>query len=380
MRVMAWIGFAWGVRWGLLRLAIAVFIVWVLAADTSARLARRAMSVMPEFDYAAEVRSLRLEGRYGEALIIAESGLSEMEGPGREALVAERDAAAAERDSVLRRVKDVGMGALSGKGDSLEGLLGAVAADMLIVGDVRDLVIQGGKQVLDGESDEVILLLSAAGIVTTVLPEVDWAVSVLKTAKRLGAMTEKFSTVLIEMLKRKDTERLKAVFADVRSLSEKASPGGAARLMRHADSPEDLAAMAKFVGRHEGGAGALHIAGKEGAGLVKAAAEQGVEAAARSEKVLMKASRKGPRGVWFVVHGPGRALLRPHPLLGLAKAVYKGNAAGVIERMADRMDGGAWWMLPGAAAWAAMEGGLIWLRWRRVRTAAAGPSGSNNRS
>ncbi len=65
MSVLSWIGLAWSVRWGLLRLAIALFIVWVLAADTSARLARRAISVMPDFDYAAEVRSLRLEGRYG---------------------------------------------------------------------------------------------------------------------------------------------------------------------------------------------------------------------------------------------------------------------------------------------------------------------------
>lgn len=53
-----------------------------------------------------------------------------------------------------------------GAHDSLEGWIGAVAADFFIVGDVRDLVIEGGELALDGESDEVILALSGIGLAT----------------------------------------------------------------------------------------------------------------------------------------------------------------------------------------------------------------------
>ncbi|GJQ29107.1 MAG: hypothetical protein HBSAPP03_09910 [Phycisphaerae bacterium] len=365
------IRYVWRSRWNLLRFALAVFVAWVLFADASARLGRLALAQMPDFDFAGEVHALRLEGRYGEALMLAESGLTDLEGPARATLVAERDAVIAERDSLIRRAKDVGLGALSGRGESLEGLLGAVAADMLVVGDVRDLVIQGGKQMLDGESDEVILLLSAAGIATTLLPEIDWAAAVLKAARRLGAMTERFAASLVEMLKQKDTDNLRAIFDDVRALADKASPGGAARLMRHADSPEELATLRRFVERHDGAAGALHVAGRDGAEVVKAAAKLAPDAAAAQERVLLRAARKGPAGVRFVSKGPGRVLLTPHPLLGLAKSLYKGNAAEVLERLADRMDHGAWWMLPAASAWALLEAGLLVGRWPSMRREAS---------
>ncbi|CAG0953203.1 hypothetical protein PHYC_00313 [Phycisphaerales bacterium] len=376
------ISFLWRSRWNLLRLALAVFVVWVLAADTSARLARRAMSMMPDFDYAAEVRALRLEGRYGEAMVIAESGLTDMEGPAREELVAERDLTREEQDSFLRRAKDVGLGALSGTGDSLEGLVGAVGADLFIVGDVRDLAIQGTKQVLDGDSDEVILVLSIAGIVTTLAPEVDWVPSILKVARRAGAMSERFADFLVTAIKRQDVDRLKPVFEDVRAIAGKASPGGAARLLKHADDPEDLAKIARFVERHPGGAAALHIAGKEGADAIKAAAGRGPEAALAAEKMLVQGARKGTRGVRFLTQGPGRVLLRPHPLLGIVKALYKGNAAEVLTKLSDRLDPGAWWMLPAGAGWALFECGLLVLRFRGMRrggAAAAGAGGSSTR-
>lgn len=358
------ISLLWRSRWGFLRLALALFVVWVVGADTSARLARRAMSVMPDFDYAAEVRSLRLEGRYGEALMIAESGLPDLEGPARAALVAERDQAMHEQDSLLRRARDVGLGALSGRGDSLEGIVGAIGADLFIVGDIRDLAIQGTRQLMDGDSDEVILLLSVAGIVTTVAPEVDWVPSILKVARRTGAMSKQLAEFLVAAIKRQDVGSLKPVFENVRSIAGKASPGGAVRLLRHADDAEDVARLARFVERNPGGAAALHIAGKEGADLVKTAAKQTPQAAAIAEKTLVKAARKGPAGVRFLTQGPGRVLLRPHPLLGIVKTFYKGNAADLLTRLADRIDPGAWWMLPAAAGWALFESGLLAFRFR----------------
>jgi hypothetical protein len=164
----------WRARWNLLRLAVAAFLLFTIASDTEARLARLQYAALPEFDYATEVGYLRGSGRYGEALVVAEAGLDAASGPAREAIQREKDLTLKEQSSYLRRAKDLGLGALSGRGDSIEGLIGAVAADFFVVGDVRDLVIQGGRYVLDGETDELILILSGVGLATTLAPEVDW--------------------------------------------------------------------------------------------------------------------------------------------------------------------------------------------------------------
>src|SRR5262252_5813004 len=116
-----------GAGWGVLRLLIAAFLLSAIASDTGARLARMQLASLPDFNYAGEIRYLRAAGRYGEAIMVADAGLE-----------------------------------------------GAAAADMFIVGDVRDLLIQGSRYVMDGEADEVIVLLSSVGVATTLLPEVDW--------------------------------------------------------------------------------------------------------------------------------------------------------------------------------------------------------------
>ncbi|MGQ0628162.1 MAG: hypothetical protein ACT4PL_08705, partial [Phycisphaerales bacterium] len=66
----------YGRRWNLLRLMVALFVLWAVATDTAARLARMRLAALPDFDYASEVRRLREEGRYGEAMVIADAGLA----------------------------------------------------------------------------------------------------------------------------------------------------------------------------------------------------------------------------------------------------------------------------------------------------------------
>lgn len=346
-------------RWNLLRLALAAFLLWVLAADTAARLARRTLASLPDFDYAAEVRSLRLEGRYGEAMSIADAGLSTFENARNHALHAEiereRDLTRSEQESMLRRIRDGGLGALSGRGTNLESLLGAVAADFFIVGDIRDLVIEGGKQVLDGDSDEVVLLLSIVGIVTTLAPEVDWVPSVLKAAKRAGTLTKGMSEFLSRSIKARRFDELGDAFKDVRVLAECASPGGAIRLLAHADNPADLRKIASFVSRHPSGSFALHVTGDRGAALVKQGGDH-------AERLVLAAAKKGRAGSNFLSTRAARVMLRPHPLLGIAKSLWKGNAERLISRTLDRFDAGAWWAIPLLAAWVFLELSILLVR------------------
>ncbi|MBI1190431.1 MAG: hypothetical protein GC200_07115 [Tepidisphaera sp.] len=363
----------WHAKWNLARLLAAGFVVWVLAADTGPRLARLAMRQLPDFDYASEVRALRLEGRFGEAIMVADAALANATSDGdtsadSDALAqvrAERDLAQQEEQSWVRRAKDVGLGAILGKADSLEGLVGAVTADFFVVGDVRDLIIQGTRQAVDGESDPVILTLSAAGVATTVAPEIDWVPSILKAARRAGHMTEGIAQVILKAGRTGKYEKLGVMCEDVAKVAKRSSPGAAMRLLGVVESPEELARVGRFVEREGSrGAFAMHAAAEESAAFLREAGKSGQDLA-RADAALAKAAEKGPAGVRLLASRAGRLMLRPHPLLGLAKAVWKGNGAKLVTRLVDRVDPNAWWALPAAAAWLVIELGLMYRKLAR---------------
>lgn len=355
----------WRSKWGVLRLIVAVFLLYAVASDTGARLARQQLASLPEFDYAGEVAFLRAAGRYGEAVMVADAGLEQAEGATHAAIEKERALTVAEQGSYLRKIKDAGMGALSGRGTSLESLIGAVMADFFVVGDVRDLVIQGGRYVLDGETDEVILILSGVGVATTVVPEVDWVPSILKVAKKTGSMSKAMGEWIVATVKAGKSEKLNAMFKDVRRIAARATPGGAARLLKHADTPEDVAKLARFVESNKAGAFALHVTGREGADIIKASKTEAkvVRAAAGAEEAVVIAARKGPAGVAWLRTGAYRAMLRPHWLVGLGKAVWKGNAEQLAARLAAEIDPRAWWIVPTLASWVLIEAGLLMRLW-----------------
>src|ERR1043165_1618943 len=355
----------WQLKWSFIRLALAGFILWALVSDTDARLARLAYSSLPDFDYAAEVAFLRQSGRFGEAVMVADEGLRALsaDSAAYQKLTQERSTTVSEQSSWLRRAKDVGLGALSGKGDSIESLIGAIGADFFIVGDVRDLVIQSGRYVLDGEADPVVLILSGVGIATTVLPEVDWVPSVLKAAKKMGGITKGLGEEIIKLARKGGGEALTNMFKDVRKLASKASPGGAARMMRHANNAEELASIARFVEKNRAGAFALHVTGKEGADLIKTGAKAEARAimtaAAGTEEAVVLAARKGNPGIAWLRTSGSRALARPHFLVGIGKAVWKGNASKAAARIAEMVDPRANWLIPALGTWVFVELALL---------------------
>ncbi len=367
------------IRWGLLRLGLAAFLVWALAADSAARLARLQLAALPDYDFPAEVARLRAEGRFGEAVMIADAGLAAGPPTQHDHVARERQLTIDEQDSWLRKARAFGFGALTGRGDSLEALAGAVTTDLFLIGDIRDLAIQGARYAVDGEADPVIASLSALGVVLTVAPEIDWAASLLKIGRKTGAVGRGVGDFIVSSVKNGEKTGLTTLLTDVRKLAGGSSPATALRALRAADSPADVAKLAAFVERNaagNAGALALHVGGRESADLVKASsaaatqaadatrAAQAAQAAVTGERALIKAAAKGEPGVAFLRRS-GRALLRPHPLVGLAKGVYKGNVEALAARLALHLDPQGWWLLPALASWMLVEVGLIWRRLAR---------------
>jgi hypothetical protein len=174
---------------------------------------------------------------------------------------------------------------------------------------------------------------------------------------------------------------MQAALADVAKISEKASPGGAMRLMKHADDPDDIARIARFTERHPTGAFALHMTGERGMQALRAsktasktASKVGVNATdaigeiTSAERTIIAASKKGPAGARLLSTPMGKAMLRPHPLVGILKTFYRGNAEGLVTALMDRLGPSAWWLLPAAWAWLVVEVVLISnraMRWKQ---------------
>lgn len=363
----------WQARWNVARLAVASVALWAVAVDTGPRLARLALMNAPGFDYAAEVVRLRDEGRFGEALVVADAGLADGEFADRTTLERERGVTVEAQSSWLRRLKDAGWGALTGtagpSGASVESLAGAIAADMLVVGDVRDLLIQGAKLAVDGEADPVILALSGAGIALTVAPQMDWAPSLLKVARKTGSMGRGVGAALADAAKSGNARVIEGVIADAGALGAALSPGGALRVLRLADDPAELGRAAAFASRQaKAGRGAaagfaLHVTGGDGVKVLASAAEDAVPAA---ERAVLMAARKGEAGrAWL--RTAAKTALRPHPLLGLVKGLYKGNLTGLAARLAEWLDPRAVWVLPLLGAWVFVEVCLLGRRVMRGR-------------
>lgn len=362
----------WRCRWNVVRLLIASFLLWTLAADTGGRLARRQLAALPDFDYLAEIRFLKAAGRYGEALSIADAGIdATKDEPDSSsihlALLSAKDSVERERSSWLRRAKDAGMGALTGSagtsGDaSLERLAGAVAADLFVVGDVRDLVIQGGRFAIDGETDEVIVALSTLGLFTTLAPEIDWVPALLKIARKAGSMSRGLQEFIVTAVKSRRAKEVQTLASDVGSIARHSSPASAVRLLRTVDDPADAARLARFLERHaehSRGAFALHVGGDEAAALLKSAEKTSIKEAAAMGEALVKVSKKGRPGIRWLSTPAARAILRPHPLIGLAKGLWKENVSELIRRGLDAAGPHAWWILPLVAAWVVAELGLL---------------------
>jgi hypothetical protein len=349
----------WKSRWSIIRLAIAIALLVVALSDNPARLVRMQLASMPSYDYLGEAHQLRMEKRYGEALVVVDEGIADASPEVAQPLLAERERIVSERDSIFRRIKDVGKGALMGRGDSVEELIGAVGADMLVVGDVRDLLLQSAHWAIDGEADPVILSLSGIGLATTLAPEVDWGVSLMKIGKKMGALSGKLGEALATMAKRgakvgREEKELTKVAQNVGEIAAHSSPAGAIRLMRYADDPKDLEKIAKFVKKERGAAFALHVAGKEGVRLVKDGAEGG--------EALILAAKKGDRGMAWLRSGNAR-LFRPHPLIGLSKSIYKGTAPQLFNRVVnDYFDPLGVWIIVGLAGWTCLEACILYTR------------------
>ncbi len=198
------------------------------------------------------------------------------------------------RAALWRNSAKTAQGFVFGTGDSVPHLAGAMASDLVVYGDVRDVTIQTGRYFIGQEVDEFILALSGVGLALTAgtyatsgvaAPAKFW-VSFIKLAKRSGSFSDRFATSLkntvqaampLSTLRRNlanvpywqriqhvqptllradlasafgksidkpAIDALERVGNDLASISRSSgSPGAALKSLKLVDSPEDLSAL-----------------------------------------------------------------------------------------------------------------------------------------
>lgn len=316
---------------------------------------------LPNYNYAPDIQTLRAEGRPREALDLARYVLRNPDLPGQEDAAKLEQELDHEVNGLMGRGLRLVRGAIVGSGDSLEEMIGAVGTDFFVVGDIRDLVIQGGKWASDGSQDPVVIALAGVGVVTEIpaLKQFDLIPAVLKCFRKIGALTERFARYVIDICKSfaktRKAEDILPLLSNTHKLCGTVGLARTSGLYRHIRQPDDLAALAKWADRSpDATCIAVRHGGDDAVDAIKRLPDT-----AESRQLLEKAAKKGPRG-W--------PLLSPKTskigvAAGVGKSLYLGRIQELLHQIA-RKSATMRWIMAGT--------GLIFLLLGILLLASAG--------
>lgn len=289
--------------------AFLVLAVLAIASALELRQREAASGLLVTADPVAEAERLLAIDRLDEARLMARFAGDTAHGK------AEADAArvVAQRidgaDSIGRQVRSFAEGAVTGEPRDLAGFLGSLSLDLFVIGDVRDLAVQGYRETTNGDGDLVIMALSAVGLATTLSPQIDFAPALLKVFRRTGALTERFVKSLRKVsrdaLRSGNFRQLATVAEDFGRAARALGPAPLTRVMKHVDEPADLAKVSRLAEANAPAAYALtgltsgravkQIARGADVGVVAKAARRG----SRAAKIFAKAVMVMPN--WLLV-------------------------------------------------------------------------------
>jgi len=312
----------------LIKLSSKLFVFGLLILISYELIERSRGSLELPFDPLDRADQLSAEQRHAEARLLANFVLDNprLGDPNRARDIAQRESDTL--DSVAGKLRRFAHGAASGEPKDTASLLGSLSLDFFVIGDIRDIVVQGYREIAHDDGDRLILGLSAIGLATTLTPEIDWAPSMLKSFKRSGALNKKFSSNLLKLseasIKSKSFSRLSGSIEDFAVAARKMGPAPLSGAVRSVDNVDDLSRLANaskidFRGTY------VVATGFENAGIKRIARDGGniaslVTKIRRSSRVV-KAFRKSigivPTVILVLLFSLGFGLLVRSPLVRL---------------------------------------------------------------
>ena len=166
------------------------------------------------------------------------------------------------RSSLTYKSKKVLEGIRTGTSDELSGQLGAIGSDFFLIGDLRDLWIQGKHYFKNEEVDNVILALSGIGIVASASTFVTLGststaksgISILKMAQKGKYIPTWMSKYLLRQAKQiKKTKNIKALKPLLKNIDDIYKQVGLKNTLKLLSSTKDLntlKSMSKLTKRY----------------------------------------------------------------------------------------------------------------------------------
>ena len=257
---------------------------------------------LPAYPYCAEASLALAEERLLDALELADAG----------GCVAVSEAADRAWSAPAATFERCVAGVWTGFGDDAAGVACAMASDLLVFGDVRDLARQGLAWGRGDATDPLLIGLSAAGIVLTFAPQVGVGNALLKAARRAGSLSRGLVDQLLTLLRRGAWGAVANVSTDAGRIAGRLGLARGTRALAYADDAAELAALARFVEASPTPLLALRWSGKR---AVRLADDPDLYAAALA---------RGPAGLRLAVDRGGAALLARQPwLIAVGKALVK---------------------------------------------------------
>ena len=284
--------------------ACACLLLTALAQGLAERRLSRDLRALPEHDFTAEILALDDQGRISEALDWARFVTNNTALPGQAAATNLVARLTREQNSLWLQADRVAKGFITGSGNSAEEMGGAIASDMVVYGDCRDLLMQGYYRITGHETDAVVAALAGVGLLTELVDAVDWAPAVLKAFKKAGALSQRFGEWLIAACRRSNQMRkidpaLNQVFGDLKRLYDRLGLARTAAVFRHADDATDVALLARHAELHPGEVYRfLATASNDGVALLRRYGDL-----PRGFDLLSLATRKGLPGIGLLRKG-----------------------------------------------------------------------------
>ncbi len=242
------------------------------------------------------------------------------------------------RASYSYKAEKILEGIVEGGSDEDIGRASAIASDFLVIGDIRDLSIQGVNYVNDKEVDNLIVALSSLGLLATATTvytagattPIKTSISVLKYGKKLNKIPNWLQKKVIKYAKEaqetKSLEKIATLLKPISKMYNRVGLNQTLNLLKISRNSKELLALAHFSSRF-GKKSPILLLNTNNRALEYATAMPNV-----STKSFIHASTYGEDGLKGLKKlGEAKFMKRVGFYTNLTKTIYKGNFNSLLN-------------------------------------------------
>jgi hypothetical protein len=261
--------------------------------------------------------------------------------------VARVEAAVAKANSTAQAVESFAQGFVTGEPRDLTGFAGTVTGDLLVFGDIRDIVREGGRRIAGEKADELVLGLAGVGLAVTaatyatsgVAAPARVGVSVVKVARKTARLSGELSATIGRSVRSVvDWPKLRSALAGI-SITEPVLAIRAARDAVKVERAGGLMRFARDVGRVQSKAGTQ--AALDGLKIAESPREMSrvarlAESAGSRTRAILKVAGRGAIALIFAAMDLGAWIAAALLMLSGFIISLKSMAERVTQRLLDR--------------------------------------------